>query len=150
MRRRRHGRLVGVAGAAMLFLAACGQGQEQGAPGSPGAATAEATGQITASLGLKSPIKVEMQADGIRIAAADEHNRGAGHFDIMIDVGCVTPGEVIPSDAAHVHVSDGTSTTALELPPGQHTLCLQVATVEHVALDATDEMIVTVQKPAGE
>ncbi|MBW3577190.1 MAG: DUF4399 domain-containing protein [Actinobacteria bacterium] len=150
MSRCRHARPIVVAFAAIVVLTACGQGQEQGAPGSPVAGTVEATGQITASLGLKSPIKVEMQADGIRIAAADEHNRGAGHFDIMIDVGCVTPGEVIPSDAEHVHVSDGVSTTSLELPPGQHTLCLQVATVEHVALDATDEMIVTVQKPAGE
>ena len=66
----------------------------------------------------------------------------------MVDTPCVTPGEVIPSDANHMHYGQGQTSTELELEAGEHTLCLQAGNGEHVALDLTDTISITVE--AGE
>ena len=64
---------------------------------------------------------------------------------VMIDVGCVDVGETIPSDESHVHFGDGSTSADLDLSPGEHSLCLQAGDAEHVALDLTDEITVTVE-----
>jgi hypothetical protein len=80
----------------------------------------------------------------VTIEPAGEVQEGAGHFHVMVDVGCVEPGEVIPSDDDHLHFGDGSSETSVELEPAEHALCLQVGDGVHTALDATHEITVTV------
>lgn len=94
---------------------------------------------------VSSPVSVVMQADGITIEPAGEVIEDAGHFHVMIDVGCVTPGDEIPADDQHVHFGDASTETTLELTPGEHTLCLQAGDGLHTALDATDEITITVE-----
>ena len=97
---------------------------------------------------VTSPVQVEMMAVNFTIEPAGEVHDGAGHFHIMIDVPCVAPGEVIPSDANHLHYGQAQTSAELELEPGEHTLCLQAGNGAHVALDLTDTITITVE--AGE
>lgn len=117
-----------------LALAACGDGG--------GVSFAEPQDGETVS----SPVRVVMQSEEITIEEAGEVREGAGHFHIMVDVGCVEPGETIPADSEqHLHFGDGSTEATVELDPGEHTLCLQVGDGAHTALDATDEITITVE-----
>jgi hypothetical protein len=49
----------------------------------------------------------------------------------------------------HRHVDDGASEAELDLPAGEHTLCLQAGDGEHAALDLTDEITITVVGAGG-
>lgn len=93
---------------------------------------------------VSSPVQVEMAAEGLEIEPSGEVREGAGHFHIMIDTSCVTPGETIPEDDSHRHFGDGSTSAELELEPGEHELCLQAGDGAHEALDATDETTVNV------
>ncbi len=117
----------------VLLFVACGDGNG-------GVSFAEPEdGQTVAS-----PVQVRMQSEEIRIEEAGEVREGAGHFHIMVDTACVEPGETIPEDDQHLHFGDASTETTIDLDPGEHTLCLQVGNGRHTALDATDEITITV------
>lgn len=157
-------RLAALAGVAVLALAACGDGETSdgasptgatspAADASPDADTSPDTDMAVTAMftapedgaTVSSPVEVEMQAAGIEIAPAADAQEGAGHFHVMIDTPCLEAGETIPSDDSHRHFGDGSTSASLELEPGEHTLCLQVADNDHVALAATHEITVTVE-----
>ena len=117
----------------VLFFAACGDG-------GGGVSFAEPEDGATVS----SPVRVVMQSEEIRIEEAGEVREGAGHFHIMVDVECVEPGQTIPEDDQHLHFGDASTEASIDLDPGEHTLCLQVGNGQHAALDATDEITITV------
>lgn len=134
----RHPWVAAVAMVPVLALASCG-GDD--------AAASVAFDRPSDGDSVQSPVTVEMAAEGVTIEPADAGvNEGAGHFHVIIDAGCVQPGEVIPKDDTHHHFGDGSTTTELELEPGEHTLCLQLATGDHVATDLTDTITVTVDE----
>ena len=68
-------------------------------------------------------------------------NSNAGHLHAIIDSDHVTVGEVIPSDANHVHFGDGSTSGSLNLAeqlgdayePGEHKIHFQVASGSHRA-----------------
>lgn len=123
--------------AATIVLAACGGAEDP----APSVTFVQPEDEAT----VESPAVVEMAAEGVTVEpAADGVNEGAGHFHVIVDEGCVEPGEVIPSDESHVHFGDGSTTGEIELEPGEHTLCLQFATGDHVASGLTDTVTVTV------
>ena len=93
---------------------------------------------------VKSPVTVTMTASNFTIEPAGDVHAGAGHFHVMVDVGCVAPGTVIPKDDAHVHLGKAQLSTDIVLAPGPHKLCLQVGDGAHTALDITDEIAITV------
>lgn len=93
---------------------------------------------------VTSPVHIDMQAEGFRIEEAGPVREGAGHFHLMVDVGCVEPGRTIPQDGVHLHIGDGSTETDVALDPGEHILCLQAGDGEHTALDLTDEVTITV------
>ncbi|MGH2427676.1 MAG: DUF4399 domain-containing protein [Candidatus Limnocylindria bacterium] len=123
--------------AVVLALAACADGTG----GTGGVSFAEPADGATVS----SPVRLVMQSQEVTIEPAGEVQEGAGHFHVMVDVGCMEPGEVIPADDDHLHFGDGSTETSIELEPGEHTLCLQVGDGVHTALDATHEITVTVE-----
>lgn len=95
---------------------------------------------------VNSPFTVRFTAEGVEIEESGEAREGAGHFHLMIDTDCVPEGEVIPEDDDHLHFGDASTETTLELGPGTHELCLQLGDGEHVALDETDVITVTVEE----
>ncbi|MDP9023540.1 MAG: DUF4399 domain-containing protein [Actinomycetota bacterium] len=154
MKQRRWWRPVVLVGA-VLMVSACGGDDEEGTQQTPGpvpTAATEATDEVSVSFArpedgatVTSPVRVQMQSTGILIGPVAEAREDTGHFDIMVDVGCVTPGQEIPNDEQHLHFGDGGSTAEIELEPGEHTLCLQASTNDHIAYDATDEITITVE-----
>lgn len=91
---------------------------------------------------------VLMGAEGLLVEPAGEIHPGAGHYHILVNTDFIAPGEVIPRDDAHLHFGNGASEAELTLPPGTHTLRLQVGDGAHTALEGTqylDEITVTVE-----
>ena len=122
--------------AATLVLAACGDADEPG----PSVSFVQPTDEAN----VVSPVTVEMEAEGVTVEpAANGVNEDAGHFHVIIDEGCVEPGQVIPNDDAHLHFGDGATTAQIDLEEGVHELCLQFAAGDHVASGLTDTISVS-------
>jgi hypothetical protein len=95
---------------------------------------------------VSSPVAVEMGvADFIVEPAANGVNAGCGHLHIMVDTPCVQERLTVPPDEQHLHFGQGQTSASLELPPGEHFLCLQAADGKHTALRATHEITITVE-----
>ena len=129
-----------------MLAASCG-GSGDGGAGEPASVsiTSPEDGATVAS-----PFLVAMSAEGFTVEPAGEVADGAGHFHLIVDAGCVAAGETIPADETHVHLDDGTSETELDLPAGEHTLCLQAGTGQHAALDLTHAITITVGGGGGD
>jgi hypothetical protein len=83
---------------------------------------------------VDSPVTIQWSAENFTIEPAGEVKEGAGHLHIMVDVDCVTAGQVVPADDNHLHYGKAQTEATLELTPGEHTLCLQAADGAHTAL----------------
>jgi Domain of unknown function (DUF4399) len=112
----------------LLLVSACAS--ESDAPGARVYFASPETGQE-----VSGPVLVSMMAEGIEIAPAGTMAENSGHFHVLIDVPFVDAGSVIPSDSAHVHFGDGSSSRELNIPDGEHTLRLQFADGAHIALE---------------
>jgi hypothetical protein len=80
---------------------------------------------------VKSPVKIEMGVEGMKVQPAGELTEGTGHHHILVDVDPVEFGEAVPADDKHIHFGKGQTETELELEPGKHTLTLQFADGVH-------------------
>ena len=141
-------RLLAATLPAALLLAACGDDDDAAAT----TTTAE-TGDDAVSVSFTEPadgdhiagaVRLVMSATGLTIEPAGDVHEGAGHFHVIADDGCVEPGAAVARDADHVHFGKGQTEGTIYLGPGEHELCLQPGDGEHVALDATDTVSITV------
>lgn len=139
-------RIATIAATALLALTGCSSDGDGDTTGEDVAAGVEFAG-IKDGATVSSPVSIEFATTGgfEIIPAADGGGEGAGHMHVMIDVGCIAVGEEIPADDSHVHFGDGSTSTDLELEAGEHTLCLQAGDGDHIAMDATDEITITVE-----
>jgi hypothetical protein len=95
---------------------------------------------------VSAPVKVEMAAQEFTIEPAGEVHEDAGHFHLLVDVGCMAAGETIPSDTENFnHYGKAQMEAELDLEPGEHTLCLQAGDGSHKALELTDQITITVE-----
>lgn len=97
---------------------------------------------------VSSPVSVKWAAENFTVEPAGEVRDGAGHLHIMVDTACLMPAELVPSDEAHLHFGKAQMEADVELPPGEHTLCLQAADGAHFTLDGeglTDTISITVE-----
>ena len=95
---------------------------------------------------VASPVSIAMSAEGMEVKPAGTMEEGSGHFHIIIDQPFVEAGMVVPTDSAHVHFGDASTSASLDLAPGEHVLRLQFADGAHIALAGlTDQIRVSVQ-----
>ncbi|MEM7130989.1 MAG: DUF4399 domain-containing protein [Chloroflexota bacterium] len=94
---------------------------------------------------LNGIVNLEMAAENFVIEPAGASLPGHGHFHVIVNSPCVTPGNTIPRDAVHNHFGLGQHSAYLELEPGVHQLCLQAGDGFHTALDLTQQVTITVQ-----
>jgi hypothetical protein len=82
---------------------------------------------------VKSPLKVEMGVDGMKLdTAGSPIAMGTGHHHILIDAGDSIPaGTVVPKDEHHLHFGKAQSVADVTLAPGTHVLTLQFADAIH-------------------
>lgn len=82
---------------------------------------------------LKSPFKVLMKAEGIKVRAAGEavDEKASGHHHLLINQGPIPLGQPIPADDQHIHYGKGQTEAEISLAPGAYTLTLQFADGAH-------------------
>jgi hypothetical protein len=111
-----------------------------GVPAVAGAETAAPPNASVYFINLKdgdtvtSPFKVQFGLTGMGIAPAGVERSNTGHHHLLIDTN-LSPDELklpIAMDDKHRHFGGGQTETALSLPPGQHTLQLELADWSHV------------------
>lgn len=93
----------------------------------PSMTIAEPTDGATVS----SPFRVRFVVVGMTVAPAGEVAPNSGHHHLLIGTGPVSAGEIVPSDATHLHFVDGQSDVQVSLSPGLHKLTAQFADGAH-------------------
>lgn len=95
----------------------------------------------TTGAAVTSPVRIEIAVDNYNLAPKGLSRDSEGHMHV-IEGHCVQSGEVI--DDNHVHVGDGSAVAEIELPPGEHRLCVQLGDGFHTAVAIHAELDVTV------
>lgn len=92
---------------------------------------------------VSSPVTVRFGLAGMGVAPAGVEREGTGHHHVLVnrppfgeaegDAEAAVNG--LPADDAHRHFGGGQTETALDLPPGRHTLQLVLGDAFHVPHD---------------
>lgn len=101
---------------------------------------------------VTSPVTIEMAAESFNLQPTEEAKSpegGAGHLHVIVDLGCLDPGYVIPEEEGYHHLSEGGTETELDLEPGEHNLCAQAGDAQHKAYNMTDEITIEVTEDEG-
>ena len=80
---------------------------------------------------VSSPVTIEFGIEGMDVVRAGVAEPDSGHHHLIVNAGLPALDMPIPADDNYIHFGDGSTTTALELPPGQHTLQLLLADFSH-------------------
>jgi hypothetical protein len=72
-------------------------------------------------------VTVKMGATGVAIKPAGALEDGSGHHHVLIDIPAMAAGTVVPKDEQHLHFGQGQTEATIAVPPGSHTLTLQLA-----------------------
>ena len=91
---------------------------------------------------VMSPVVVEVELENYQLAPKGVSRDGEGHIHVIVG-DCLSPGQVIGSE--HVHVGDGAATAQIQLEPGRHSLCVQLADGFHTAVAISHELDVVVE-----
>ena len=84
---------------------------------------------------VTSPVRIEFGIEGMTVAPAGDNTPHSGHHHLLIDTGLPDLGLPIPADANHVHFGDGSTSTEIELEPGEHTLQMLLGDHLHIPHD---------------
>lgn len=81
---------------------------------------------------VKSPFTVKFGLRGMGVAPALVDWPDTGHFHLLIDREAIPPGSLIPNDATALDFGNGQIEAQVTLPPGTHTLILQIGDYQHI------------------
>ena len=84
---------------------------------------------------VSSPVTLEFGMEVMTVVPAGDMTADSGHHHILIDTGLPDLKLPIPKDERHVHFGDGSSSTELDLAPGEHSLQLLVGDHLHIPHD---------------
>lgn len=89
---------------------------------------------------VTSPVHVMFAIQNFQISAVPEGTLeatrpGTGHYHVGVDTECLPAGAEIPQASPWVHLGDGSSMMNMRLPPGEHTLTLQIGDDLHRTLE---------------
>ena len=137
---------------ALLFAAACGDGEEggDGAPSSAAPAV-DITAPADGATGPAGDVTVTVEASNFevvdRLNADPAPGEGHVHFYMDVDQIPTTPGQPAVSAQGTYHASATTSYTWTDVAPGEHTFAVQLVNNNHTPLDppAVAEVTVTVE-----
>jgi hypothetical protein len=111
------------------------------APAPPAASSARRVYfvQPTDGATVKSPVKLVYGIENYGLGAVPpgevkEARPGLGHHHVAVDAACLPVGTVIPKAAPWVHHGDGKTEIDMQLPPGKHTLTLQLGDDLHTTM----------------
>lgn len=81
---------------------------------------------------VSNPIAIEFGVEGMTIVPAGTNEPHSGHHHLLINTGLPPMDLPIPADDNHVHFGDGSTTTVIELPSGEHTLQMLLGDHLHI------------------
>lgn len=78
---------------------------------------------------VSSPFRVIFGSELVDVRPVPEGEPGGntGHHDLLINLGSVPVGTLIPGDNQHLRFDGGETSAQVTLPPGEYTLTLQFA-----------------------
>lgn len=82
---------------------------------------------------VSQTFEAQFGEEGLKVkpAGKDIAEKDAGHFHVLIDQDAYPAGQVIPTDATHLHYGKAQKKATLTLSPGTHKLTLQFADGAH-------------------
>jgi hypothetical protein len=85
---------------------------------------------------VSNPVTVKFGLKGMGVAPAGIEKADTGHHHLLIDV-VETPAfdKPLPADSQHKHFGGGQTETAIDLPPGEHSLQLIMGDQNHIPHD---------------
>ena len=84
---------------------------------------------------VSSPVTVEFGIEGMSVVAAGVNEAHSGHHHLIVDADLPNMGMPIPADNNYIHFGDASTSTSLELAPGEHTLRLLLGDHLHIPHD---------------
>lgn len=97
---------------------------------------------------VSSPVNIEFGIDAMSIVAAGDNQPRSGHHHLLVNADLPELGLPIPADANHIHFGDASTSTELELAPGEYSLRLLLGDYLHIPHDppvVSDPITVTVE-----
>jgi len=78
---------------------------------------------------VKSPLKIEMGVENIKVDTAGTLRPASGHHHLLVDVDSIPTEKVVPPTDSlhHYHFGKAQTSAVINLTPGKHTLVLQFA-----------------------
>lgn len=141
----------------LAMLAACGGSDEEASGNDEAAADAAATTSAAEPAGLgrsesisgasvffitpgngatvSNPVAIEFGIEGMTVMPAGVEEKYSGHHHLLIDTQLPALDMPIPADSNHIHFGDGSTSTQIELEPGEHTLLLLLGDHLHIPHD---------------
>lgn len=81
---------------------------------------------------VANPISIEFGITGMDVVKAGNNQPNSGHHHLLIDTGLPDLGLPIPADKHHVHFGDGSVSTQISLPTGEHKLQMLLGDHLHI------------------
>jgi len=81
---------------------------------------------------VENPISIEFGIAGMDVVKAGNDQPDSGHHHLLIDTDLPDLGLPIPADEHHVHFGDGSTSTHISLPPGEHKLQMLLGDHLHI------------------
>lgn len=97
---------------------------------------------------VANPISIEFGIAGMDVVKAGNNQPNSGHHHLLIDTDLPDLGLPIPADEHHVHFGDGSVSTQISLPPGEHKLQILLGDYLHIPHDpalASAQITITVE-----
>ena len=84
---------------------------------------------------VSSPVDIEFGIERMSVVPAGVNEKYSGHHHLLVDTELPAFDRPIPADSNHIHFGDGSTSTQVELPPGEHTLLLLLGDHLHIPHD---------------
>ncbi|MEJ0092654.1 MAG: DUF4399 domain-containing protein [Methylocella sp.] len=82
---------------------------------------------------VSSPFKVKFGLEGLELKPAGDQTPSSGHHHLIIDGAPPPKGEFIPLSDKSLHFGKAQTEAELTLPPGKHTLTMQLGDSGHIS-----------------
>ncbi len=84
---------------------------------------------------VESPVSIQFGIEGMSVVPAGDATQHSGHHHLIVNADLPALNMPIPADENYIHFGDGSTSTSLELPLGQHTLQLLLGDHLHIPHD---------------